>query len=126
MANSTVHSKVRETAAEFELIKVLDDAQAAQSVSDEIDVVNAKSLSLYTVGNNTSISGGTVVIEGSPISGHQGTWKSLGSITVPAGKALGAVSVTDGDDGFPTRFVRVRISGQIANGNIDAYVAVQR
>ena len=126
MANSSIFSKVRELVGEFEVVKVLDDAQTLNTTSDEVDVQNAKNLCLYTVGNSTPISGGTVVIEGSPLSGHGGTWKSLGSITVPAGTALGAVAVTDGDDGFPTRFVRARVSAQVANGNIDAYLIIQR
>lgn len=111
---------------EFEVIKVLDDQQALNSVSDEVEINNAKYLCLYAHGNSTAVSGGTVVLEGSPLAGHAGAWKTLGTITVPAGQALGAVAVTDGDDGFPCRYVRARVSAQIANGNIDAYLVVQK
>jgi len=122
---SATYSHLRDNSQEFELHLLLEGQQNTQ-VSSEVDVTHAKSLALYTKGNSSAVAGGTVLIEGSPISAHPGTWKSLGSITVPAGTALGAVSVTDGDDGFPTRFVRARISGQIANGNVDVYLVVQR
>jgi len=126
MANTTVFSNIRPPGEEFEVIKVLSSAQALNTTSDEVLVSHAKNITLYTEGKVTSVSAGVVTLEGSPTSGHTGTWKSLGTVTVPSGKALGAVSITDGDDGFPTRFVRVRISTLIANGNIDAYLVVQR
>lgn len=131
MANSTLHSKVREATSEFEVIQVFDDQQAAvvasvPNVSGEVNVEHAKSLTLYTKGNSSSVAGGSVVLEGSPISAHPGTWKTLGTVTVAAGTALSAVSVTDGDDGFPCRYVRARIATQISNGNIDAYLVVQK
>lgn len=125
---STIHSRTQDALSEFEIHKLLNDAQTADAngTSDEVDVSNAKSLCLYVHGNSSAVSGGTVVLEGSPLSAHSGTWKSLGSVTVLPGQAMAAVSVTDGDDGFPVRYVRARITTQISNGNIDAYLVVQK
>ena len=121
---SLIDSQVREDTLEWEEHLLLDGKQDPQ-VSGEIDVRNTNGVTLYVLGTTPPVNGGTVLLEGSPISGYAGTWVSLGSCT-PSGTALKAASVIHGDNGFPCRFVRVRISTQIANGAIDAYIVTQR
>ena len=109
----------------FETIQALDNKQAKDSMSGEINAEHARAINLIIDKLETSVSGGTVVLEGAPYSNYPETWIQLASLTVTNGKGLQNVNVNENDDGMPMPIVRVRISGAIANGHVDAYVCLQ-
>src|SRR3990167_3541918 len=121
MAKSTYLSKVKSLDnKEQEIFKVLDDQQAAQTTSDEVDVINADLVSIGVRSNSPAVSGGTVVLEGCPVPSDSPTWISLATVTVAAGSRWAGADAANGL--HVCQVVRARITGQIANGNVDVYI----
>jgi len=124
MAYTITLSKVRSLdTEEHAILKVFLAQQALNTTSDELDAENAKEVSI-TAESSVSASGGTVLLEGSPVSGDPSTWITLATLTInAASKWFGA----DAANGLHVcRFVRARISGQIANGNVDVYIGIKK
>ena len=123
MAKITTLSHVRSLETEeHDIYKVLSAQTALNTTSDELSVDHAKEVSIAAE-SSVAVSGGTVLLEGSPVSGDPSQWITLATLTVSsASKWFGA----DAANGLHVcRFVRARISGQIANGLVDVYIGIK-
>lgn len=106
--------------------KLWNDELALNTSSDEIDCLDAESITL-SVRGNTGVSSGVVSLEQSPVSGDTGTWKSLGTLTINAANTWFTLTIPLGaNPGSPFGYVRARISTIIGGGNCDAYLAVRK
>lgn len=122
MAHTITDSHMGKDLREYQTLKVLDGV--GEGTSDVIDARLAQAVSLI-VDTGTGVSGGTVLLEGSPVSTYSGTWISLGSITSNAQSKLFGASVGLGaTSGFPVRYVRARISSNIVGGTASAYLVI--
>jgi hypothetical protein len=124
MAHTITLSHVRSLdTEEHEILKVLSAQNAKETTSDEVDADHAKYASIGAKSSG-AVSGGTVLLEGCPISADAAQWITLATLTVNgANKWFGA----DAANGLAVcRFLRARISAQVANGTVDVYIGVKR
>lgn len=121
MESQTLGHSVAET------VKALDNKQALNEVSSEIDIRNARAIGLHVLTNEPSVSAGTIVLETAPVSGYGGTWKTVLTITdLSGGPKVESKCAYEDDDGLPSRVARVRITGTVANGTVDVYVTTHK
>ena len=125
---SALVTKVRQSHDEWELHLLLEDQTDDETTSDEVDISNAKHLGFIVV-SAAGVSGGVVELESSPTTGYTGTWKQIGTLTTNAATTVFADSYAPTDGGFPSRYVRARISTVISGGgspSVSVYLVVQR
>jgi len=126
MAILSEESKIGSQNLEWVKYKLMNDASTDETTSDEVDVRNAKAVTL-AVEANTGVSAGVVKLEGAVRSGYAGTWIEMGSLTINAASKLFTVTIDAGDaNGLPLMYIRARIETAISGGNIDVYVIVQK
>ena len=126
MAILSQESKLETQNLEWSKYKLMDDASVDETTSDEVDVRNAKAVTL-AVEAGAGVSGGVVKLEGAIRSGYAGTWVEMGSLTISAASKLYTVTVDSGDaNGLPLAYIRARIETVISGGTIDVYAVVQK
>jgi hypothetical protein len=110
---------------EITMYKLMDNASTDETLSDEIEVLDADAITAV-IEASSGVSAGVVIIEGSNVSGYAGTWLPLVSLTINAASKLfeGSISLANGDP--LVRYVRLRIETAISGGTIDAYLNVRK
>lgn len=115
-------SKVRD--ANEDVSYQLVSGGAAVAATDELSTLDVEAATLI-VKSGAGVSGGTVLLEGSPTSGYTGTWKSLASLTINAANTIFSQGIGKVDE-LPMPYLRARISSVITGGTVDIYIVVRR
>jgi hypothetical protein len=125
MAITSMLSKVLNDGTEVTSYQVLDDISADESVSSEIEVLDAEAITLV-VYTSAGVNAGVVLLEGAMTSAYAGTWLALGSITTAAASKAYEASISVGNGDPIVRYVRARIETAIGVGSVDAYINVRK
>lgn len=118
MALVSVDSKVYDSSRRFDIVKVFNDGQAAET-GTSIDSRELRGINLV-VETGAGVSGGVVTLEGAASAAYAGTWVSLGTITTNAA----STAFKEGHDNLaePFPYIRARISTLLTGGTADVYV----
>ena len=123
MAILSESSVVHGNGSEQTTYKVFNDESVDETASDDIDISNAKEVTLL-VESGAGVSGGVVKLEVAAVAG--GPYFVAGTVTTGAASTGYADTIGSGDAGLPANFARARIETAISGGTVDAYIIVTR
>lgn len=126
MAILSEESIVGNNIREWQKYKLLNDVTDDETASDEVDITNAKSVTLF-VESAAGVTGGVVKLDVSVTTG--GPYFVAGSVTTNSASAAFADTIAEGEAGLPAKYARARIETVISGGaspSIEAYIIVQR